>query len=303
MSDVLLALAYCHSKQIVHRDIRPQKLIYESKEPGARLKLTDFALAQPFKAGEKISAKVGSVLFAAPEVLRHSYNEKCDVWSCGIILYILLCGYAPFTGHNHEELRSRIKHAEYKMIGEEWDAISSEGKDLVKNMLLADPDKRCTAAQAASHEWIQKYGKETVDVQMAKSILGSLQLFNAKCKLQQAALSLIVSQHTTNSEKNGLTQVFNSLDTSGRGRLSKEDIIAGYKKICGDSYPGDEELSKLIDRLDVDKSGFIDYTEFAAATISRKTILSRDRLVAAFKTLDKVLGIARVCRMAAAVCP
>ena len=117
MKDLLLALAYCHSKNIIHGNIRPQNLIYESKDANAPLKLIDFAMAQPFKTGEKSNAKVGSLLFAAPEVLRRSYNEKCDVWSCGIILYILLCGYSPFTGETRQELRGRIKRAEYTMLG------------------------------------------------------------------------------------------------------------------------------------------------------------------------------------------
>ena len=120
MKDLLLALAYCHSKNIIHGNIRPQNLIYESKDANAPLKLIDFAMAQPFKTGEKSNAKVGSLLFAAPEVLRRSYNEKCDVWSCGIILYLLLSGRYPFHETSNAKLLQLILKGTHSKLSIIW---------------------------------------------------------------------------------------------------------------------------------------------------------------------------------------
>ncbi len=174
--------------------------------------------------------------------------------------------------------------------------VSDLAKDLVKNMLLFDPEKRYTAVQALGHDWIKTYAKEQVDPTLTKNVLENLKGFTAQYKLQRAALTYMVSQLTTKAEKDDLRTVFMSLDKTGRGMLTPQDLLDGYKQVYGDMCREDEEIKKVLTTLDSDKSGFIDYTEFAVATINKKTLLSRERLVAAFKMFDKVcLCLARIC--------
>ena len=172
------------------------------------------------------------------------------------------------------------------MKGKEWEAISSSAKDLVKKMLEFDPDTRCSSAQALAHEWIQKYGAEHVDPELTKTVLNEVRHFGARHKLQQAALTYMASQLTTKSEKESLGAIFLSLDKNGKGKLSEQDLLEGYKKMYGDLAIDEEEIKKLMEMIDTDKCGYVKYTEFIVAAISKKTLLSKERLEAAFHLFD-----------------
>jgi len=287
MKQLLSAVSYCHEQNIVHRDIKPQNIMYESREKHSKIKLIDFATSQVYDPTKKMNAKIGTPYYIAPEVLRKSYNEKCDVWSCGVILYILLVGYPPFNGSSKEEILDKIRKGEYYMTGLKWDKVTLSAKDLVKNMLMFDPDKRFSAKQALAHDWIKEYGSQMVNIEETKNVLKELKHFGAQHKLQHAALTYIVSQLSTKSEKESLTNVFIALDKNGKGKLSKEDLVHGYKQIYGDLVEATPEVEKIMKTVDLNNSGFIDYTEFAVAAIDKKTVLSKERLEAAFKMFDK----------------
>ncbi len=289
MKQVLSAIGYCHSMRIVHRDIKPQNILFENDDPNSQVKIIDFATSQQFDPASKMRNRIGTPYYIAPEVLRRCYDEKCDVWSCGVVLYILLGGCPPFKAENEEQLLIAIGKGEYKMQGSPWSSVSPLAKDLVKNMLMFDPEKRYTAAQALGHEWIKEYAKEEVDPETTKSVLSSLKKFTAQHKLQQAALTYMVSQLTTKSEKESLRAVFMSLDRSGKGKLTKQDLVDGYKQVYGEIFGDDDEMAKIMKNIDSDHSGFIDYTEFAVATINKKTLLSKERLSAAFRMFDRVI--------------
>lgn len=166
--------------------------------------------------------------------------------------------------------------------------VSAQAKDLVKNLLLFDPEKRFSAQQALNHDWIKLNGKQEVGADVVDEVLGNLKKFSAQHKLQQASLTYMVSQLTTKSEKENLRKVFMALDKTGTGKLSKADLVSGYKQMFGDLCHEEEDITKLVNSIDTDHSGFIDYTEFAVAAINKKTLLSRERLIAAFKMFDKV---------------
>ncbi len=135
----------------------------------------------------------GTAYYIAPEVLQSEYNEKCDVWSIGVILFILLSGKPPFDGKDDREIVKRVKLGSFSMSGGEWRHISREAVDLIKKMLTYDPKQRISAEQALNHAWIKKKVTEPIDAKTTLSALNNLRGFRAEQKMQQAAITFIVS--------------------------------------------------------------------------------------------------------------
>ena len=108
-----------------------------------------------------MKGKFGTAYYIAPEVLQNRYDERCDIWSTGVILYILLCGYPPFNGNNDDEILASVKQGEYSMKGHEWSNVSEEAKDLVSKMMKLDVNKRLTAAEAMKHPFIENKRRES----------------------------------------------------------------------------------------------------------------------------------------------
>ncbi len=130
-----------------YRDLKPENLLLDSDADNANIKVIDFGTSKRFNGKEKkrMTQKFGTPYYIAPEVLRRNYSEKCDVWSCGVILYILLCGYPPFGGSNDKEILRNVKEGHYEFDEEDWCYISKEAKDLIDLMLTMNPKKRITA--------------------------------------------------------------------------------------------------------------------------------------------------------------
>jgi len=128
--------------------------------------------------------KYGTPYYIAPEVLNNSYDEKCDLWSIGVILYILLCGYPPFNGANDEQIIKNVKLGKFRTDEEEWQSISSEAIDLVNKLLAFDPRDRISAKDALQHEWIAKYSVIEIDQKVTMNTLNRLRKFEVSAKIE-----------------------------------------------------------------------------------------------------------------------
>ena len=135
MKQLISGICYCHQKGIVHRDLKPENILMEDKSGDLSLKIIDWGCAKTIKNKERLHQADGTAYYIAPEVLKNDYDEKCDVWSCGIIFYILLCGYPPFNGDTDEEIFQAILREDVVFPEEEWDSVSV-GLKLTKKKLL-----------------------------------------------------------------------------------------------------------------------------------------------------------------------
>ena len=151
---IIGTIEYCHNNGIVHRDLKPENLLFlnEGNEENNPIKIVDFGLSQYINLRQSLNSKVGSSLYVSPEVLAGNYNEKCDIWSAGIIIYILLSGEPPFYGPNDDTIYAKIKSLKYTFPEEKWKNISEEAKDLISKMLIKQ-EKRLSASQVLQHPW------------------------------------------------------------------------------------------------------------------------------------------------------
>mmetsp|Transcript_800 Transcript_800/g.734 ORF Transcript_800/g.734 Transcript_800/m.734 type:complete len:332 (+) Transcript_800:23-1018(+) len=202
---ILSAIVYCHERKIVHRDLKPENLLLSSKDKDAYLKVIDFGTSRKFVDGQKMHEKLGTPYYVAPEVLKKNYDEKCDVWSCGIILYILLCGYPPFNGEDDAQIIKAVQKGAFDFPEEEWGHVSNDAKKLIKRMLTVDPTKRPSAKEALNDSWVQKNATST---NISTGAITNLAGFSAKNKLKQAILALIATQMTTEEDRKELKQTF-----------------------------------------------------------------------------------------------
>jgi serine/threonine protein kinase len=156
---ILSAVSYMHEKGIVHRDIKPENVLFETSNEDSPIKIIDFGLSRKHfeNAQPPMSAVVGTPYYIAPEVLDKKYDKACDLWSVGIVAYILLCGYPPFNGANNEEVYDAVRRGRYRFHSEEWSRSSRESRDFVRRLLRKNPLERMTARQAMDHPWMRKH--------------------------------------------------------------------------------------------------------------------------------------------------
>jgi len=162
------AIEYLHNQGIAHRDLKPENLLSIGQGENEIIKVADFGLSKNF-GDEKMMTSCGSPGYVAPEVLEcESYDKAVDMWSIGVIIYILLVGYPPFYADNDPALFKKIMACDYD-FGEGWDVISDGAKDLVRHLLVKDPKKRFTAAQTLNHPWVkQSAALSSKQLQMGK---------------------------------------------------------------------------------------------------------------------------------------
>ncbi|TMS38854.1 hypothetical protein L596_005488 [Steinernema carpocapsae] len=166
MNDICSAVAHLHSMSIAHRDIKPENLLYNIEDSRGVLKLTDFGFAKHLVENDDrpLETPCYTPYYAAPEVLGpEKYDKSCDMWSIGVIMYILLCGFPPFfSAHGlpmSPGMKSRIRTGQYTFPSPEWDKVSEAAKDLIRKLLKTDPSERYTIDQVMQHKWITHYKK------------------------------------------------------------------------------------------------------------------------------------------------
>ena len=279
---VMSCIAYCHNRNICHRDLKPENLLYlnAGDEKNNRIKVIDFGLSQ---ACDRLKTKVGTAYYVSPEILSGTYTHLCDIWSAGVILYILLSGDPPFNGANDNEIYTKIAQMKFSFPERKWKNISNDAKDLLCHMIVPEKE-RYTAEKVLSHPWF----KNASDVPLSSIEFNDQNLFMNFVNgsfIKKMGLMFIASRLDEN-EINNLKNVFSAIDKGKDGQISFEELKKGLLELKS-SHLSEEELKKVFDSIDVDKNGKIDYTEFIAATIETANYYRQERLLEAFENFDK----------------
>uniref|UniRef100_A0A7N0UZS0 non-specific serine/threonine protein kinase n=1 Tax=Kalanchoe fedtschenkoi TaxID=63787 RepID=A0A7N0UZS0_KALFE len=273
----------CHSLGVMHRDLKPENFLLVNKDDDFSLKAIDFGLSVFFKPGQVFTDVVGSPYYVAPEVLRKSYGPEADVWTAGVILYILLSGVPPFWGETQQGIFDAVLKGEIDFDSDPWPIISDSAKDLIQKMLCMNPKQRLTAHEVLCHPWICENGVAP-DRALDPAVLSRLKQFSAMNKLKKMALR-VIAERLSEEEIAGLKEMFQAMDTDNSGAITFDELKAGLRSYG--STMQDTEIRDLMDAADVDNSGTIDYGEFITATVHLNKLEREEHLVAAFQYFDK----------------
>ena len=294
---VFSGLCYLHEKKILHRDLKLENLMISEIEKDINsgeeyfwIKIIDFGTAKIFERKKNEKEIIGSSYYIAPEVLKKNYNEKCDNWSVGVILYMTLTGVPPFDGETDEDIISRIKIGKYNKNNKRFLEKSSEVKDLVNSLLEQDTEKRLSAKEALSHPWFKKYGGRNLFCNFKKEeimpYIDNLFKYKYNSKIQELVIAFLVHNLGNNDETLIILKMFRFFNKSGDCKLTKNEFTLGLY-----GYKNKEDVDEMADiifqRLDGDNNGYIEYEEFLRACVDKTKLMTRDNLKFAFKFLDK----------------
>jgi calcium-dependent protein kinase len=294
---VFSGLCYLHENKIFHRDLKPENILISQKEKDLLtdeeylwIKIIDFGTAKIFEKNKKERAIVGSAYYIAPEVLNQDYNEKCDTWSVGVILYMFLTGHAPFDGKNNEEIIHSIRTKNLDFLDKKLSKRSPEVTDLVKGLLEKDTKKRLSAKDALNHIWFKTFnGRKLFQNFKQKDIepyIDNLFNYTFHSKIQQLVIAFLVHNLPSTNSSTNILKLYRFFNDSGDCKLTKEELIKGLSNYR-DSLEVAEKVDHLFLLLDSDNNGYIEFEEFLRACIDKKELLKEEYLKYAYKFMDK----------------
>ncbi|CAI9104374.1 OLC1v1003032C1 [Oldenlandia corymbosa var. corymbosa] len=264
MAQILDVAAFCHLQGVVHRDLKPENFLYTSKDESSQLKVIDFGLSDFVRPDEKLNDIVGSAYYVAPEVLHRSYGSEADVWSIGVIAYILLCGSRPFWARTESGIFRAVLKADPSFDEAPWPSLSVEAKDFVKRLLHKDPRKRMTAAQALSHPWIRNCNgvKVPLDIIIFRLMKGYMR----SSSLRKAALRAL-SKTLNADELFYLKEQFALLEPNKNGCIMLDNIKTALMKNSTGAMK-ESRVPDFLAALNALQYRKMDFEEFCAASVS-----------------------------------
>lgn len=311
-SQIMKAIYYCHLNGVCHRDLKPENFIMVSKKDPFMLKVIDFGLSRTFdssnaselyegspkdvladktndtnkvnrpkrKSKAVLKTKAGTPFYIAPEVLTGSYNEKCDVWSAGVILYILFCGYPPFYGENNKEILEAVKKGKLEFSTPEWKDKSKNAIDIIKKMVITQ-ENRYFSDEVIAHPWMNER-KSKSEMPKLKEGLKNMYFF-ANQSIFVKTIAYFIARNSGEEELADLHEPFSFFDSSKNGSIKEEEFKMAVKLIGGMQ---DNEASDLFNKLDIFETKSLTYSMFAAAYRMINESISKEGLSLFFIICD-----------------
>ena len=257
------------------------------------IKLIDFGCSRIFKQNLKLlnikeeDDVLGTSLYCSPEVIDNRYSLKCDEWSCGVLMYILLSGYAPFEGRTEGEIFKKAKRGLFNFYHEGFKSVSENAKDLIRQLLIVDTEKRITAENALKHPFFtDSFNVNLINLSEKEiNILKQLPKIKEYGKFQQAVISYLTMNFLNKDDEKVLRDIFRYIDKSNDNYITKEDL-----KECFDNQKieyNNEDIDNIFRILDSDNNNYIEYQEFIRALVNKEELFSENNLKAAFEFFDE----------------
>ncbi|CAD8071495.1 unnamed protein product [Paramecium sonneborni] len=316
MVKIISAVAYIHELGIIHRDIKPENIMFTDLDIRSEPKLIDFGLSVKYDAFSynKLKAGVGTPVYLAPEVIEGTYNEKCDIWSLGVLLFSMLVGYPPFYGRNRQELYQNIQYQNLIFDKRHWRIISDEAKDLLKRMLNKNPQLRYSAKECLNHSWFQLLFKDglfkpprrstgfsgTQSDDDQRTLYQMLKTYRIGAKFKREVMKVLVNQ-MNEKDLAKLQQIFKNIDVDNSGTITVQELH--HALMQEGSLATIEEIEEIMENIGFDineledqtatlshktttKPLVIKYSDFLTACIDERRVFTREKLWSIFKYFD-----------------
>jgi len=272
-----------------HLNLLKMKKVYFKNLSNFQIKIIDFGCSKVLtRRHYKYEDVIGTCHYMSPEVAQNKYNEKCDLWSCGVIMYVLLTGLFPFAGDTDKEIEENILNFNFSLEIPEFQGVSRQAKDLIKRLMTYQPNERISAIEALNHVFFTEnfdqnnIFNEEID---CNSALQNMKNFKTGFLFTQMMNGFISYNFISENEIANLRKVFKLIDTDGDGVLSKKELIKGYKdaKIT----LSEEDFDEFLKKIDNNFNGSIEFEEFIRACSDKKKLLCEENLRIAFDILDE----------------
>eukprot|EP00930_Biecheleria_cincta_P096346 TRINITY_DN88210_c0_g1_i1.p1 TRINITY_DN88210_c0_g1~~TRINITY_DN88210_c0_g1_i1.p1 ORF type:complete len:693 (+),score=154.77 TRINITY_DN88210_c0_g1_i1:244-2079(+) len=296
MRQILSALLYLHQANFIFRDLKTENVMFSRKNEDfggetsrqrkwKEIKLIDFGLCCPFETGSKMCRAAGTPYSVAPELVTSpvQYDQKCDAWSAGVVMYILLSGKYPFNGKTKDELLHKIRREPCSFAHSVWKKISKDGKTMLSELLRKKAEQRTSVGEALMHPWLAKKTANLPDENIMTDVVDSFKHFQNLNMFQKAAVTAL-AWRATDDETAHLRDIFSSLDRDGNGHITIQEL-RGAIESTGVQIP--EDLVELTLQADTDGGGTIEYTEFLAATLDKQKVIREEVVWEAFRIFDQ----------------
>ncbi|CAK9023976.1 unnamed protein product [Durusdinium trenchii] len=284
MRQTLSALLYLHQANFIFRDLKTENIMFakpvKEGEVG-NIKLIDFGLCCPFRPGAKITKAAGTPYSVAPELVTPpvQYDQRCDSWSAGVVMFIVLSGQYPFHGKTKDELLNKIRKEPVSFKNPRWKKISKDAKSSVAELLRKKPENRCSIADALRHVWL-KANVTLPSAEVMKGMVETMIQFQDLNMLQKAALTAL-AWRASDEDTQHLRQIFECLDQDSNGHVTMTELRGAFAEV-GVELPGDLSICGV----GTDGNDTIEYTEFLAAALDKSKVLKEDIVWQAFKIFD-----------------
>ena len=249
MQQLFSALAYLHENKYLFKHLTCSSIYFESQVEGNyNVKLLYLGHSLYNAKNSLLRELKADPAYLAPETHKKMYNEKSDVWSLGVILYMLLCGYPPFNGKDRIDTMEKVVIGKYSIDSHQWDNITDEAKDLVKKTLTYDFKKRASAKECMKHNWLTKFKKNKDEKKYPILRINTLTVFQSMKSFHKAVIEYLIHQHSTDKNYSNLNKIFKELDVDGKGYLSYEDMKKAYMNFYQDASFCEKEFDNFFNK-------------------------------------------------------
>lgn len=288
MRQIFSAIAYCHGRDIIHRDLKPENILYANMKDESPIKVIDWGFATKCGKSHKFHTLVGTPYYVAPEVLIGNYDKGCDIWSAGVILFIMLVGYPPFHGNDNATILKNVKRGTINFVPHHWRKVSKTAIELITRCLSYDPRYRISAKEAFNHEWILQnittvYVNPCIRQSLTKDLVKRFKQFDQYNTVKRLALTCI-AHHLSDMDIAPLNTAFEMLNMQGDGVIYLKDIVKDLKDEPG---ANDQSVENIVSHLNLTGNEAIDYVEFIAASIEEELYMQKDFCKKAFRLFDR----------------